>query len=706
VLSPKLKNLFDQGVRRSDAGDFEGAAAVYRRVIGMRPDIYQAHFNLGLALIKSGRDEEALVPLQRVIEIQPNHLKAINYLANALHDLGNLKDSIRLYRRALKLNSRDPRPLANLAVALAGSGHEEEAMENYQRALALAPDLATVHHNLGNLVRKLKGDDEAIPHYARAVELDPDYSNAWANWGAASLKRMPKKAARCFRKALSREPDHSVALGGLLAIEQRYCDFDAQEETYARALETLKNESFRKWSSWQSAANFMYRAIFAPFPLKTMQALQDHIALKLEPETRARGSLSKQPAPKEADDRRLRVGYLSPNFGDHPVGQVTLSLFPAHDRHWFQVHGFSTRRGGSDGSDIAAKHRIGFDVFHEIGDRKDKEAAEYIRSVGIDILIDLDGYMDNTSPPIMAFRPAPLQIFWLGHAGGLGLSFVDYLIADAMVVPPGEEGNYREAVVRLPDVYHCADRFPVEETCPPRQAWGLPDNAMVYCVFNNPEKIDRRVFECWMRILQSVDHGVLWFSSFRQHREILLANLRRYAERQGVDPDRLILSERVPEKSVHFARIGHADLMLDTLTLNASTTALDSLWSGVPLLAVRGDRFSNRISNSMLHAIGLDDLVCADLDEYERRAIELGKDPTALCEIRQRLRANRETTPLFDIQSFVRNLESAYATMWDRHCRGEPPVGFDVLSAQHRQQARRALNPRINSASRGRGSTS
>jgi protein O-GlcNAc transferase len=260
------------------------------------------------------------------------------------------------------------------------------------------------------------------------------------------------------------------------------------------------------------------------------------------------------------------------------------------------------------------------------------------------------------------------------------LPFVDYLIADAVVLPPGEESAYREAIARLPDIYHCADRHPIADTCPPRREFSLPEDAMVYCVFNNPDKINRQVFDCWMRILTEVEGSVLWFSSFRQKRDVLIATLRRYAAQQGVDPERLILSERVPDKAGHLARIGHADLMLDTLTLNASTTALDSLWAGVPLLAVRGDRFSNRISNSMLHAIGLDDLVCADLAAYERRAIQLGNDPAARSEYRNRLWENRLTTPLFDIEHFARNLERVYEAMWERHCRGEPPASFDLPS--------------------------
>lgn len=679
ALSPKAQQLFDHGQSRAEAGDFAGAADAFSRVIELRPDVYQAHFNLGRALVKLERDAEALVALQRVLAIQPGHHKAMRFLAQLHKRRGNLAESIRLYQKAQQLDPLDATLALDLAVVLASAGREEEAMEAMQRALAIAPNLAAAHYTLGNIVRTLKGDAASVPHYARTVELDPDHIRAWISLGLTHDKSHPQQAARYYREALARDPDNLPALYGLLRIEQRYCDFDSTKQTTAQLRDALGRGAWRN-VNWQTAANLVYESLFAPLPLQAIHALQDHIARTLEREVRAQGALPPTPPPSPATDRRLRIGYLSPSFGNHPVGQVTLSLFPAHNRQRFEVHAFSTRPGGADGSEEARIHREGFEVFHEIGDKTSREAAEYIRSQGIDILIDLDGYMDTTSPPILAFRPAALQAFWLGHAGGLGLPCVDYLIADSVVIPPGEESIYREAIARLPGIYHCADRHPIADTCPPRSEFRLPENAVVYCVFNNPDKINRQVFDCWMRILRQVEGSVLWFSSFRQKRDFLIATLRRYAEQQGVDPQRLILSERVPDKAGHLARIGHADLMLDTLTLNASTTALDSLWTGVPLLAVRGDRFSNRISNSMLHAVGLDDLVCADLAEYERRAIELGLNPAVRGEYRRRLWENRETTPLFDIEHFVRNLESAYEAMWQRHCRGEPPAGIDLPS--------------------------
>lgn len=675
--SVKLQRLFEQGLQRSDADDHEGAAELFRQVIAQRPDLPPPHFNLARALLGLGRDEEALASLERVLALQPNHSKAIRELALQRRRRGEHAEAAGLWQRLLRLEPGNEHYLNQLGIALFDAGRRTEADQVARQLLELKPDVAAYHYNLGNIVRAQQGDDASIPHYARAVELDPTHAQALASLGAACYRKSPDQAEDCFRKALAIDPDTLNAVVGLLGIELRRCDFEATEATLAQVIDAV-DRGVHRHGSWVNAANLSYHALFLPIPKQTVRALQERIADRLNREARARLRLSDNPPGGGNGHRRIRIGYLSPNFSDHPVGHVTLSLFSAHDRERFEVHAISTRRSGSDGSEYARRHRAAFDAFHEIGGHSASRAAEFIHSLGIDILIDLDGYMDTSSPPILAYRPAPVQVFWLGHAGGLGLPFVDYLIADARVVPPGEEGDYREAIARLPETYHCADRHPIAADCPPRPAWNLPEQATVFCAFNNPDKIDRRVFECWMRILQAVDGSVLWLSSFRQNRETLMTNLRARAAEQGVDPARLILSERVPDKAMHLARIRHADLMLDTLTLNASTTALDSLWAGLPLLAVRGDRFSNRISTSMLHALGMEDMVCADLAEYERRAIQLGRDPEARAGLRRRLRENLETHPMFRIERFARHLEQAYETMWARHGRGEAPGGFDV----------------------------
>jgi predicted SAM-dependent methyltransferase len=275
------------------------------------------------------------------------------------------------------------------------------------------------------------------------------------------------------------------------------------------------------------------------------------------------------------------------------------------------------------------------------------------------------------------FRPCPIQIYWLGHAGGLGLSFVDYLIADDIVIPEGEEHLYREKIARLPECYHVASPAVIAETPPSRADSGLPEDAFVFCAFNNPEKINRAAFDSWMKIMAAVPGSVLWLSKVKGAPE-QMDMLRSQAERRGVSGDRLVFADRLPNKADHYARHQHIGLFLDTMTLNASTTALDALWSGTPLLAVKGDRFSNRISNSMLHWMGLADMVVDNLDDYVERGIHLALHPEELAALRERFQANRETTALFQVGRFARHLERLYEAMWARYCRGEKPGALSV----------------------------
>lgn len=598
-------------------------------------------------------------------------------LAGVMQRSADLNESLRLWERVTALQPGNARYLNNYGVVLLECGRQREAGRVLRQAIEVDAALVAAHFNLGRLVRLQDGDEAAAAHFARAVELDPAYARGWESLGAAYHRASPDRAAECYRKALAVDPTLQPSLYGLLALALRACDFDGLDELRTRVVDAVHDGAHRN-AGWHPCANLRYLSLFAGFPASVDEALREHIAGGLQRAVESAGALPAGAVAADQPERRLRIAYLSPNFGDHPVGHVTLSLLPAHDRERFEVIGLSTARNGSDDSEYARRHRAAADAFHEIGDRPAREAAAFIRSLDIDILIDLDGYMDSSSPPILAFRPAPVQLFWLGHAGSPGLPFIDYLIADRHVVPPGEEPAYPEAVVRLPETYHCADRHPIADACAPRAAWNLPDNGVVFCSFNNPDKIDRRVFDRWMRILAQVDDSVLWLTTFRQNVEEVTGNLRRAAASRGVDPARLVFAERVPDKGDHLARLRHADLMLDTLTLNASTTALDGLWAGVPLVTARGDRFSNRISTSMLCAIGMEDLVCADLDGYERLAVRLARDPAARSELRDRLCANREATPLFDIDRFTRHLETAYANIWARHLRGESPDGFDV----------------------------
>jgi len=597
--------------------------------------------------------------------------------AMRLQHAGRAAEAEALYLRVIEREPRRAPALVNLSTILRSAGRGPEAREMAERATAADPRNAAAYFALGAALRHLRRDKEAMDAYEKAVEIDPAMARAWVNLAVSAERLDRNRSIQAQQRVLETDPDNLVILNMQLKFKLQECDFDECERLTRRVLDLFDREC-DKIGEWRILANLAYRALFIPVPSALLLRATDRIDLLHRKMLAEMGPL--QPLPPRdptAAGRRIKLAYMTPNFSDHPVGHVTLQLFPAHDRERFEVHAFATqvRRGGD--ATYNKLHRHGVDFYHDLSGLPHREMARRIRTLGIDILVDIDGYMETASTAIMAFRPAPVQIYWMGHAGGLGLSFVDYLLADAIVIPPGEEHLYREQIVRMPECYHVASPAPIAEPGPSRADCGLPPDAFVFCAFNNPEKFNRAAFDAWMKILAAVPGSVLWISKVKDAPQ-QMETLRRQAAERGVDGNRLVFADRLPEKADHYARHRHIGLFLDTLTLNASTTALDTLWAGVPLLTVKGDRFSNRISTTMLTWIGMADMVVDDMDAYVARAIHLATHPEELAALAERLRANRETTVLFDVPRFARHLEAAYTEMWQRHCRGEAPKAFNV----------------------------
>jgi predicted O-linked N-acetylglucosamine transferase (SPINDLY family) len=543
-----------------------------------------------------------------------------------------------------------------------------------------------LHLNLGNTYKKCGRFDEAIDSYKLAIALKPDYTRAQLNLAVAlkSAGRLDESRIE-LQRLLELQPRHIGARRNLIKAAIAVCDFDAIDE-HRRKLTDHIEPWLRSTRHYEILVNIAYDHLFYPLPQPLYRALTESIARVLAENFRPLSL----PARVRTPNRQLHIGYVSPNFGNHPVGHVTRSLFASHDREAFRISGYATKNRSREAADFHSVIRSGFDNFVDMEGLNPSRAANRIAADGIDILIDIDGYMDLTSPPIMAHRPAPIQVFWLGHAGGLGLPFIDYMIADSVVVPDTEEDMYTESVIRLPEVYHPSDRYPVPEGTPSRSEQGLAEDAIVFCAFNNPEKVDRRIFECWMRILRAVPNSQIWLTDSRKHGDPR-PNLRALAQERGVDSSRLVFAKRVPDKGAHLARHRLADLFLDTLTVNAATTTLDALWAGLPVLTCTGDRFASRMATSFLTAIDMPELICATLAEYEDRAVALGSDPVAREGLRAKLEANRTSTPLFDICRFTHHLEDAYREMWRRFRAGEPTAGFNVPARERQREPLDAL---------------
>ena len=594
----------------------------------------------GTAFYETGNLMAAIVVFQHGVCVAPDTALAFNNFGVALNAVGQMAEACEAFRRAVTLSPNDPGALSNYASSLRATGDLVGALERFKQAIALNPDMPDVHFNLGNLYAANSHREKALIHYRASVQ---------------------SRHSKIFAQ---RELLYNLLFG---------CHFAESEQVFQQ-LQTNLPAGVAQERDWRRLADILYLHLFCRLSRSEYLTVRDRLAALLPEEPGARARVAATvPPPAEG---RLRIGYLSPNFGNHPVGHVTRGLYGLHDRSRFEVHAFSLEDRSGELEPFHGQIRRQVDHFHEIGALSDQEAAAAIRAQGIHILVDLNGAMTPKRIGIVAHRGAPVQVYWLGHAGGVGIPGYDYMFGDAIVIPPGEEELYREQVVRLPECYHIYDRPAISPTCKPRSAYGLKEGVVVFCAFNNPQKIDRQGFDLWMRILRAVPDSQLWLSG--NDDAMLIPNLRQEAQARGVAPDRLVFATRVQDKAEHYARHRLADLFLDTFTLTASTTALDALWAGLPIVTLHGAHFPSRIAASMLTAAGMPETITTTPEAYVALALELAADPVRRAALREKLIRNRDRCPLFDTPRFVHHLEAAYVAMWGQYAAGRPATGFNV----------------------------
>ncbi len=365
---------------------------------------------------------------------------------------------------------------------------------------------------------------------------------------------------------------------------------------------------------------------------------------------------------------KIRLAYLSADFYEHATAYLMAELFERHDRSRFEVSAFSF--GLDDGSPMRRRLVKAFDRFTDVSRLTDREVAEELRKAEIDIAVDLKGHTEFARPRILSYRPAPIQVNYLGYPGTTGADFMDYVVVDPFVVPSAQQPNFTEKLVHLPDSYQVNDRYrAIGALTPARADLGLPEKGFVFCSFNNSYKLTPAYFDVWMRLLKAIPHSVLWLLGDNVW---AMANLRREAEARGVSPERLVFAPRT-NLADHLARQKAADLFLDTLPVSAHTTASDALWAGLPVLTCAGTGFAARVAGSLLNAVGLPELVTASPEEYERLALQLARQPAELARLREKLAQNRLIAPLFDTERYRAHLEAAYLEMWSIWQRGDPP---------------------------------
>jgi len=673
------------------------AAAAYSDSLRLKPAQPDILTRLGELMLQSGDAAEALVHCRRALEINPSHeaagtlerrilastesldtaqalleaqAKTPAELAQSLDQLGAFlraerrhQEAVSVYRKAILLEPNRADWIFNLALALEGSGQKEEAFASYQAGLAIDPDRAEAYANVGCLLRSMNMHTGAIQAFEHALKLDPDLAVAHYNLAVTFKERERFEDARsAFARSVECAPDSIVNRFEFANLRRILCDWDGLDTEDQRCLELFRART----------------TSVAPFNLISM------LSSRSDQLDAARRYAKMFGVPEAAQfkshhngsgvDQRIRVGFLSSDFFEHATTMLLVEILENLDRKRFELFGYCF--SPDDGSKL--RHRIigAFEHYVHIGAMSDHDAAQTIHSDGIDILIDLKGYTKDARAEILAYRPAPVQVNYLGYPGTMGADFIDYILADAIVAPMEHQEQYSERIVHLPHCYQPNDRQrKIDEEPVTRADFGLPEDAFVFCSFNNSYKINAAMFDVWMRLLQSVPGSVLWLLGSN---DICRENLRREAASRGVESDRLVFAGRLPIAK-HLARQRLADLFLDALPCNAHTTASDALWVGLPVLTCMGETFSGRVAASLLTAMDLPELITHSPEEYAQAALTLALDKGRLEQIRHKLAEQRQTAPLFDSHRYARNLESSFETMVDIMRSAEAPRPFVVV---------------------------
>ncbi len=698
-LNPDMAQIYNNlGAVLRQQGKLDQALACYQRALALLPGYVEAHHNLGNVLHAQGKLDQAAACYRHALSLWPDYADAYCSLGNVYRAQGKRDQAIESYHNALTRNPGSLDALYNLGSALDEQGSIDQAIAIYRRVLALDPVHALALNGLGASLLKLGALDAADASLRDALALRPDFAEAHANLGNVHKERGdPVEAAAAFGRALAFRPDLAEAhynLAGLLhdrnelhealaSLDRALASRPDYREAQAQRLHLL--HLMGHWESIDTldatCADLAAQAdVLAPF---SFLAMTDNPRVHLQFSRKwATGkyqaaplpALSRPPLPQpRARPQRLRIGYFGADFHDHATLFLMAGLLREHDKARFEIFAYSYGHEKTGRWLAQARHDV--DHFVDVSGQPSRAIAERARADRLDIAIDLKGYTQHTRSDLFQHRPAPIQISYLGYPGSMGADFIDYMIADSVVIPEAQRAFYSENVIFLPHCYQPNDNArPIAQTPTSRADFGLPADAFVFCCFNNSYKIGPREFDIWMRVLGRVEDSVLWL--FKSN-TWCTDNLRRHAEARGIAGDRLVFAERM-DHADHLARHRYADVFVDTFNYNAHTTASDALWSGLPVVTRAGQQFAARVCASLLMAVGLPELITDSDAAYEALILALAADRSRLAAIRAKLASNRLAQPLFDTQGYARSFETGLDRAYEIYCSGQSPRDIRV----------------------------
>jgi predicted O-linked N-acetylglucosamine transferase (SPINDLY family) len=684
----QLPAQFHKALALHRQGQLALAQAVYEQILEIQPGNVDALHLLGVIAAQMRNPRKAVELIDKAIELNPNSAAAYNNRGSALKELGRFEEALADYDRAIAIEAGYAEAHFNRGVVLYELKQLAAALASYAQAIAVKPNFAGAYYNRGIVLRELRQFDAALASYDRAIAIKADYVEAYLNRGnvLSDLQQFPAALAS-YDRVISIRPDYAAAhmsrANVFLDLKQYETAIAAFDQAAAlkpdfKFLQGLRRHARMQVCDWGDFdvdvtnlhAGIERRELVShPFPLLAL--LESGLSHRKAAELYVREECPPNPAlaaiPARPRHDRIRIGYFSADFRDHPVATLAAELFETHDRSRFETTAFSF---GPDTQDTMRRRmERAFDRFIDVRGSSNEDIALLARSLEIDIAVDLMAFTQKCRPQIFALRAAPVQVNFLGYPGTMGAPYMDYLIADQTLIPEGSRSHYSEKIIYLPHSYQVNDaKRPVADRRFTREDLGLPPSGFVFCCFNNSYKITPATFDSWMRILRRVEGSVLWLL---EDNASVAKNLRREALRRNVHAERLVFARRVPMPE-HLARLRAGDLFIDTLPYNAHTTASEALWVGLPVVTCLGETFAGRVAASLLKAIGLPELITSNREQFVELAVELATDAQRLASIRQKLADNRLTTPLFDAQLFAKHIEAAYTLIDERYHAGLP----------------------------------
>jgi predicted O-linked N-acetylglucosamine transferase (SPINDLY family) len=643
-FSPIIYN--NCGIALKELKRFEEALASYHRAIEIKPDYTEAYSNRGNVLRELKCFEEALASYDRAIELKPDYAEAYSNRGNVFNELNKCEEALINYDKAIELKPEYAEAYSNRGNVLKELKLFEEALSSYDRAIHFKPDSFDAHLQRGVVLKELKRFGDALVSYNIAIELKRDFTDAYYSRGVLFKElNLLEDALLNFQIVFSLNPNYPFIKGNLIHSMMYMNKWDSLYEL----LDSINNDVLEGKSS---ASPFGYQGI-CNSPKLLSQAAKIFSLVNFPSQIKPIKKIKKN---------KIKIGYLCGEFRNQATSILMINLWESHNKNKFELIGFDN--GWNDGSHIRDRIEKAFDKLINISGMSDLSVASLINDESIDILINLNCFFGLQRNKIFAYKPAPIQVNYLGFPGTLGVDYMDYIIADKTVIPVYSQEHYSEKIVYLPNSYQVNDtQREIADNLFTKEEMGLPKEGFVFCCFNNNYKITPHTFDGWVRILKGIEGSVLWLLEDNSNAGI---NLRKEAQARGLDPNRLVFAKRMKPPE-HLARHKLADLFLDTFPYNGHTTASDALWAGLPVLTHMGESFASRVAASLLKAIEIPELITTTQAQFEVTAIELATNQAKLKDIKNKLDCNRLTTSLFDTSQFTKHIEEAYVQMYKRY---------------------------------------